>query len=197
MTQSLERLANFVEPKSSALVIERTFNAPVAKVWQALTNKDAMKQWFFELEEFKAEVDFEFRFTVEHEGFTYPHHCKVLEVVPQKKMVHTWRYEGYEGNSNVTWELFAEGDQTRLKLTHEILQSFPKTQAFARSNFEAGWTHIVGSSLKEFVENDSADREIVISRIVDAPRELVWEAMTNPKHMVNWWGQTDSRPRSK
>jgi len=34
----------------------------------------------------------------------------------------------------------------------------------------------------------TADREIVITRIFDAPRELVWEAMTNPKHVVNWWG---------
>lgn len=35
---------------------------------------------------------------------------------------------------------------------------------------------------------DAADREIVISREFNAPRELVWEAMTNPEHVVNWWG---------
>jgi uncharacterized protein YndB with AHSA1/START domain len=34
----------------------------------------------------------------------------------------------------------------------------------------------------------STDREILITRTFDAPRELVWEAMTNPKHVVNWWG---------
>jgi uncharacterized protein YndB with AHSA1/START domain len=33
-----------------------------------------------------------------------------------------------------------------------------------------------------------ADREIVITRAFDAPRELVWMAMTNPKHLVRWWG---------
>ncbi|HEX3856833.1 MAG TPA: SRPBCC family protein [Verrucomicrobiae bacterium] len=33
-----------------------------------------------------------------------------------------------------------------------------------------------------------ADREIVITPEFNAPRELVWEAMTNPKHVVNWWG---------
>jgi len=37
-------------------------------------------------------------------------------------------------------------------------------------------------------EANTADREIVISRVLDAPRELVWEAMANPKHVVNWWG---------
>ena len=34
----------------------------------------------------------------------------------------------------------------------------------------------------------TADREIVLTRTFDAPRELVWEAWTNPKHVVNWWG---------
>ncbi|MEI9959830.1 MAG: SRPBCC domain-containing protein [Limisphaerales bacterium] len=35
---------------------------------------------------------------------------------------------------------------------------------------------------------NTADREIVITREFNVPRELVWEAMTNPKHVVNWWG---------
>ena len=33
-----------------------------------------------------------------------------------------------------------------------------------------------------------ADREVVITRVLDAPRELVWQAWTDPKHIVNWWG---------
>ena len=33
-----------------------------------------------------------------------------------------------------------------------------------------------------------SDREIIISRIFGAPRELVWEAWTNPEHVVQWWG---------
>ncbi|HEY4044783.1 MAG TPA: SRPBCC domain-containing protein [Rhodopila sp.] len=34
----------------------------------------------------------------------------------------------------------------------------------------------------------TADREIVISRTFDAPRELAWRAMTDPRHVVQWWG---------
>jgi uncharacterized protein YndB with AHSA1/START domain len=33
-----------------------------------------------------------------------------------------------------------------------------------------------------------ADREIVITRVFDAPRELVWQAMTDPEQVVHWWG---------
>jgi uncharacterized protein YndB with AHSA1/START domain len=137
---------------AEALVIERTFNAPIAKVWKALTDVDQMRVWYFDLKEFKPEVGFEFEFVVEHEGMTYHHLCRVTEVVPQKKIAYTWRYKGEVGNSLVTVELFPERDKTRLKLTHEGLETFPKTPAYARKNFEAGWTAIIGSELKQFLE---------------------------------------------
>lgn len=30
--------------------------------------------------------------------------------------------------------------------------------------------------------------ELVISRVFDAPRTLVWKAWTDPKHVMQWWG---------
>jgi uncharacterized protein YndB with AHSA1/START domain len=139
---------------TEAVVIERTFNAPVARVWKVLTDADEMRVWYFDLKEFKPEVGFEFEFTVEHEGTKYHHLCKITEVIPQKKIAYTWRYAGEEGNSLVTFELFADGGKTRLKLTHEGLETFPKLPAYAKSNFEKGWTEIIGSSLKQYVEEN-------------------------------------------
>jgi uncharacterized protein YndB with AHSA1/START domain len=137
---------------AEAVVLERTLNAPVARVWQALTDVDQMRVWYFDLKEFKPQVGFKFEFVVEHEGNKYHHLCKVTEVVPQKKIAYTWRYKGEVGDSLVSLELFPEGDKTRLKLTHEGLETFPKTPAYARKNFEAGWTAIIGTELKQFVE---------------------------------------------
>jgi uncharacterized protein YndB with AHSA1/START domain len=34
----------------------------------------------------------------------------------------------------------------------------------------------------------TAGREIRTTRLFDAPRELVWQAWTDPKHVANWWG---------
>lgn len=34
----------------------------------------------------------------------------------------------------------------------------------------------------------TTDREIVISRMIDAPRELVFEAFTEVRHLSRWWG---------
>ena len=44
------------------------------------------------------------------------------------------------------------------------------------------------SATKSAVNPAAAAREIVITRMFDAPRELVWQAMTDPKHVVHWWG---------
>ena len=137
---------------TGTVVMERTFNAPVARVWRALTDADEMRQWYFDLKEFKPEVGFEFEFVVEHDGNTYHHLCRVTEVISEKKIAYTWRYKNEPGDSLVTIELFAEGNKTRLKLTHSGIETFPKTPAYARKNFEAGWTQIIGSELKQFVE---------------------------------------------
>ena len=43
--------------------------------------------------------------------------------------------------------------------------------------------------LKEKVSN-AAERELTISRLLNAPRELVWEVWTKAEHIKNWWGPT-------
>ncbi|MBI3110605.1 MAG: SRPBCC domain-containing protein [Ignavibacteriales bacterium] len=135
------------------LVVERVFNAPIEKVWKAITEKEEMKQWYFDLAEFKAEVGFEFRFYGGPPEKQYLHLCKVTEVVPGNKLTYSWRYDGYEGNSFVTFELFAEGKTTRVRLTHAGLETFPKENPdFARNNFAEGWTDLIGRSLKSYLE---------------------------------------------
>lgn len=140
--------------KSETIIIEREFNVPAVKVWKALTNRDQMANWYFNLKEFKPEVGFEFSFEGGPPEKLYIHVCKITEVEYCKKISYSWRYEGYEGISYVTFELFAGGtNQTRLKLTHTGLETFPASNPdLAKHNFMAGWTDIIGRSLKEYVE---------------------------------------------
>lgn len=35
---------------------------------------------------------------------------------------------------------------------------------------------------------DTSDREIVTTRLIDAPRELVFKVWTDPHHLAQWWG---------
>ncbi len=162
MKQNVERLSVYLEkmqPENQTMVnapfsIERTFDAPVPEVWKAITDRDSMKQWYFTISEFKPVHGYEFKFAGEGEkGKRYIHLCKVTEVSPEKKLAYTWKYESFEGNSIVTFDLFAEGNKTRLKLTHDGLETFPANNSdFRKESFAEGWTMLIGTSLKNFVE---------------------------------------------
>lgn len=144
--------------KQEPFVIERILPAPPARVWKAITSKEEMKQWYFDISPgFKPEVGYTFQFTGEGNGMIYVHHCEVTEVVPGSKLTYSWRYEGYEGNSFVTFELFPDGpDKTRLKLTHTGLETFPGTanKDFSKESFAAGWTEIIGKLLPTYLEKN-------------------------------------------
>lgn len=36
--------------------------------------------------------------------------------------------------------------------------------------------------------HDTSDREIVISRVINAPRTRVWQAWADPQQLIKWWG---------
>ncbi|MCF8240564.1 MAG: SRPBCC domain-containing protein [Melioribacteraceae bacterium] len=140
--------------KNEPFVIEREYDAPIDKVWEALTDNSQIKQWYFDIAEFKPEVGFEFQFEGGKDDRRYIHLCKVTEVIPTKKLSYTWRYDGYPGSSHVIWELFDANGKTKVRLTHENLESFGTGNPdFAKENFVQGWNAILGELLKDFLEN--------------------------------------------
>jgi uncharacterized protein YndB with AHSA1/START domain len=137
------------------IVIEQYFRAPVSKVWKAISQRDEMKKWYFDLAEFKAVPGFQFQFsggpTPERQ---YLHLCEVIDAVPDKTLSYSWQYDGYSGSSTVIFELSEEGGTTLLRLTHEGLETFPGDNPdLARENFVIGWNSIVKVSLKEYLGN--------------------------------------------
>ncbi len=140
--------------KNKPLIVEQVYSAPIAKVWKAITDRDQMKQWYFEdIESFKAEVGFETQVDVANGDKIYRHVWKITEVEPEKKLTYSWRYRDYPGDSFVTFELYAEKNQTRLRFTHEGLESFPQDSPdFSRESFTGGWNYFIVKRLKEFLE---------------------------------------------
>jgi len=137
------------------IILEKTFKTTPTKLWNALTDNKEMKHWYFNLEDFRAEVGFQFQFSGgPSPDKQYLHLCEVTEVIPEQKLTYSWKYKGYAGISFVSFELFPDGENTKLKLTHEGLESFPNENAdFARHNFEEGWDSIINESLQKYLEN--------------------------------------------
>ena len=62
------------------IIKETTIHAPASAVWKALTDVETMKEWYFAINEFKAEPGFEFHFFGGDESCQYYHACNVREV---------------------------------------------------------------------------------------------------------------------
>jgi uncharacterized protein YndB with AHSA1/START domain len=140
---------------SSPIVVEHLVAATADRVWNAYTDPAQMKQWYFDVPGFRPEPGFEFSFSGgPEEGPKFVHLCRITEAIPGKKLSHTWRYEGYPGDSLVTFEFMEEGENTRVRVTHTGLETIaPHHPAFAVNNFQQGWTAIVTQNLPAFTEN--------------------------------------------
>lgn len=143
-----------VNTDAKPLVKEVVVNASASRVWRAITDAEEMQQWYFNIAAFKPEPGFEFSFDSDCDGAQYTQLCKVTEVVTEKKLAYSWKYKGYSGESHVTFELFEEeGGVTRLRLTHEGLETFPQDMKdFSKDSFAEGWEDIIGNSFKTFIE---------------------------------------------
>ncbi|RYY92121.1 MAG: SRPBCC domain-containing protein [Chitinophagaceae bacterium] len=135
------------------LVFERVYDATPAEIWNALTDPEQMRQWYFDIPGFRAEPGFEFSFIGGDETTKFTHLCRVTEAVPNQKLAYTWRYAGYPGDSLVSFELFdLGGGQTKLRLTHSGLETItPHHEGFKRENFREGWTYFSEKALPQFL----------------------------------------------
>jgi uncharacterized protein YndB with AHSA1/START domain len=86
---------------------------------------------------------------------------------------------------------FAENQgKTIVTVSIKILVQKPGVEA-ALAGMEEGWSQMLdklGDDIAKTAGIDLASRTISASRAFDAPRELVWEVWSDPKHMQHWWG---------
>ena len=131
------------DERSVYLTLRRTIAAPVETVYAAWTDLALLRQWLAPGEatvaRAVAEVAVGGTFLIEmrgSDGQRWLTRGRYREIVPNRRLVHTWRWEGSEVESLVTVDLEPESDgATRLTLTHSRF-----AQAEARDEHERGWT---------------------------------------------------------
>jgi uncharacterized protein YndB with AHSA1/START domain len=119
------------------------FPNPPSVVWQYLTNAELMELWLMK-NDFQPVVGHNFQFktnplpNLNFDGNVY---CEVLEIIPDKKLVYSWK--GGPGNgittmdSIVEWTLRGKDNGTELELNHSGTDAFDTLPIFAAMN--AGW----------------------------------------------------------
>lgn len=119
----------------STFVLERHIPAPPAKVWTAFADEDVKRRWFaegeqHEVEEFASELKpgadqrlrYRFREDTPFAGLAITNEDKVLEIVPEQRIIASSRMtfgDNIISVALVTTELQPEGDGTNVTLTFQ------------------------------------------------------------------------------
>jgi uncharacterized protein YndB with AHSA1/START domain len=168
MTKFVERVA------SDTIRLERMLDAPTETVWRYLTEGEFRGQWFAGGSDVTGEGDLDLVFdhdNLSSDDVPYPpeyaahkgavNREKVVRFEPNRVLAYTF---GEGRNGIATFELFPEGDRTRLVLTHSGIQSPTGAQ-----DFGSGWNShltvleekLAGRSVRDFWALHAQSRQAV------------------------------------
>ncbi|MBD2165242.1 SRPBCC domain-containing protein [Calothrix membranacea FACHB-236] len=200
------------------IIITRIFNAPRELVFQAWTDPKHIVQWWgpkgftTRVTELDLRPGGQSRYVmVGPDGTEYPVKGVFFEIVPPERIVSSDEFdEGFEQLINgdlpqgIVMTVMFEDLEGKTKLTLQIRHA---TESDRRKHEEmgvvAGWNstfdcldEFLAKQLKQqqngFAVTLPSDTEILITRIFNAPRRLVFEAWTQPEHVKRWFGGCSS-----
>jgi uncharacterized protein YndB with AHSA1/START domain len=131
-----------------------TVNAPVSKVWEALTDPTELQKWMLMSTNFEPKTGKDFTFQADTtEEWDGVFKCSVKEVVENKKLSYTWDTAFINAETLVEFELTENGDKTELSLVHSGWDKMAANQEETRNSHSEGWDLRLGQKLKEIVES--------------------------------------------
>jgi uncharacterized protein YndB with AHSA1/START domain len=198
MTATKNSSLEIILPSDREIVMTRIFDAPRDLVFEAMTKAEHVKRWWgpCHLTAEVCEIDFrvggKWRYLLHApDGKKVEFTGVYREILAPERIVATERYvEPSLGNPEWLSTLTLEDLGEKTKLTNRVLHpNKEQRDGHVNSGMESGAAETY-DRLNEIVTAQATmmERSIEIVRIFDAPRELVYEAWTDPEHMTQWWG---------
>ena len=146
-------MLNEAKSRKAGKPIEKkvVINAPVNKIWKALTESDKIEQWMLMSNTFKPVLNNQFVFKGEMNGNKFDIKCKVLEMEENKKLVYSWSGPFFEGSTIVSIQLKGNKGGTELTLIHS---GWAENQKDVRESHSKGWDERFVEKLKEVIEQN-------------------------------------------
>jgi len=183
-------------PESKEIRIVRVFDAPRDLVWQAWTQAEHIAAWWGP-EDFQAtSVESDPRpggvLRIVMRGPDGSEHATAgvyREIVDRERIVVASTILDPDGSpvleSSHTVELAEAGTGTAVTVTARAVALVPEAVAML-GGMQAGWNQSL--QCLDDVFTGAVDRQIVLSRNLQAPRERVFELWTRAEHLSRWWG---------
>lgn len=198
---------NSVVAPERTLVTTRIFDAPRESVYKAWIDPKQLAKWF-PPEGFtspRCEIDARpggvFRVDMRgpdmppFDGKVFPGPGTFVEVVPNERLVFTMtpEFDGQALPTVTTTVTFEDVAGRRTRCT--VAQSLETVEAFGRMA-KQGMAEGIAQSLGKLAGVLSGNRSdrgasvtgrtLTLTRVFEAPRELVWTAITDPAHLTKW-----------
>ena len=178
-------------PSDREIVMTRVFDAPRHLVFEAWTKPEHLLRWFgpHSCPLVACEIDFcvggAWRYVLRRpDGRDMVMRGVYQEIKRPERLISTESFDDYPGESVNTMTFSEENGKTTL--TSRVLYGSKEIRdAVIRSGMERGASETY-DRLEEHVRTMAG--ELVITRMFDAPRELVFECWTNPQHLQHWQG---------
>jgi uncharacterized protein YndB with AHSA1/START domain len=211
------------------LTTTRVFDAPRAQVFKAWTDAKQFAKWF-PPDGFTADCDLDVRpggrLRVDMKGAdpalgpdfyekVFPGSGVYKEVVANERLAFTFAAAADEGSPpmNMLMTVIFEDEGRKTKLTiHQTADTVADYEALVKIGASEGLRQSL-DKLTAVLEGTGPDtkvsvtgRTLTLTRVFDAPRDLVWKAYTDPAHIVKWsfandweapFAETDLRPGGK
>jgi uncharacterized protein YndB with AHSA1/START domain len=203
VTYILDRLAEHLEKQAREIVITRVFDAPRELVFEMWTDPKHLMHWYgprgftITIQEMDVRPGGAWNMIMHGpDGANYPNHSVFTEVVKPERLVyvHDGRREG-GSNSDFEQTVTFEEQGAKTLLTMRLL--FPtaadRDRVVKQFNAIEGGNQTLdrlGERLAQMATrgNNSPEKELVIARVFDAPREIVFKAWTEVERLKRWWG---------
>jgi uncharacterized protein YndB with AHSA1/START domain len=202
---------NVMEMPTEELVIERVFDAPRERVFDAFTQPEHLQKWWGPKGVGIGGVEFDARpggkiFFAEHfaGGVNYIAGT-VREIERPSRLVFAMHFANEKGErvsppthsalgaawdgeivSDVTFS--AEGRRTRVTIRNPRSGVTAEWAKLARLGWGESLDKLDYAIADDMKVTPEGEREIVVTRTFNAPRALVYQALTDPKHVQKWWG---------
>ncbi|MCX7874860.1 MAG: SRPBCC domain-containing protein [Melioribacteraceae bacterium] len=136
------------------IIVEQKFNVSTSTLWNALTDINEMRKWYFEnIPDFKPVKGFTTKFKVVSGERVFIHNWEVVDVIPFELIKYVWSFDGYKGKSTSEFKILTEDNFTTLILTIIISEDFEDNiPEFERGSCIAGWNYFINEKLKNFLE---------------------------------------------
>lgn len=188
-------MANNNSTADRELRISRLLNAPRELVWKVWTDPKHIKNWWgpngftntISTMEVKKGGQWQF---IMHgpDGTDYRNHNEFLEVVKHERIVYR-HISNPRFTATITFEM--QGDKTLLNW-HMLFESREEFIAVVKAHKADEGLKQNGEKLELYLQQmaarPTAIKEITITRILNAPRNVVYNAWVNPVELAKWWG---------